>query len=78
MIMENLGPKGQLDMDRFAHALLLHRNTPDPMMELSPARILFGREIRDHLTAKLDIYQPRQEWKMKAVIREVAFAKRQH
>ena len=57
--MENLGAKGQLDMDGFAHALLLHRNTPDPMMELSPAMIFFGREIRDRLLAKLDIYQPR-------------------
>ena len=76
MIMENLGPKGQLDTDRFARALLLHRNTPDPMTGLSPAMILFGREIRDHLPAKLDRYQPRREWRMEADIREEAFAKR--
>ena len=34
LIMENIGPKGQLDTDRFARALLLHRNTPDPMTGL--------------------------------------------
>ena len=35
MIMENLGPAGQLDTDKFARALLLHRNTPDPMTILA-------------------------------------------
>ena len=49
LVMENLGPKGQLDTYRFAGALLLHRNTPDPLTGLSPAMILFGREVRDHL-----------------------------
>ena len=76
LVMDNLGPKGQLDTDKFARAVLLHRNTPDPMTGLSPAMILFGREIRDHLPSKLERYQPRQEWRMEADIREKAFAKR--
>ena len=46
------------------------------MTGLSPAMILFGREIRDHLPAKLERYQPRREWRMEADIREQAFAKR--
>ena len=40
LIMENLEPKGGLDTDRLARALLVHRNTPDPMIGLSPAMIL--------------------------------------
>ena len=76
LIMENLGPKGQLNTDRFARALLLHRNTPDPMTGLSPAMILFGRQLRDHLPAVLSRYQPRREWRLEADLREQAFAKR--
>ena len=76
VILDNLGPKGQLDTDKFARALLLHRNTPDPMTGLSPAMILFGRELRDHLPSVLSRYQPRQEWRMEADAREKAFAKR--
>ena len=76
LVMENLGPRGQLDTDRFARALLLHRNTPDPLTGLSPAMILFGREIRDHLPAVLTRYQPRREWRLEADLREQAFAKR--
>ena len=76
LIMENLGPKGQLDADRLARALLVHRNTLDPMTSLSPAMILFGRELRDHLPAVLTKYQPRREWRIEADIREKAFAKR--
>ena len=76
LVMENLGPKGQLDTDRFARALLLHRNTPDPLTGLSPAMILFGREVRDHLPAVLSKYQPRREWRLEADLREQAFAKR--
>ena len=76
LVMENLGPKGQLDTDRFARALLLHRNTPDPLTGLSPAMILFGREVRDHLPAVLSRYQPRREWRLEADLREQAFAKR--
>ena len=76
LIMENLGPKGQLDTDRFARALLLHRNTPDPMTGLSPAMILFGRQLRDHLPAVLSRYQPRVEWRLEADLTEQAYAKR--
>ena len=76
LIMENLGPKGQLDTDRFARALLLHRNSPDPLTGLSPAMILFGRELRDHLPAVCNKYQPRQEWRLEADLREKAHAKR--
>ena len=76
LIMENLGPKGQLDTDRFARALLLHRNSPDPLTGLSPAMILFGRELRDHLPAVLTKYQPRLEWRLEADLREKAHAKR--
>jgi hypothetical protein len=76
LVMENLGPGGSIDTDRFARALLLHRNNPDPETGVSAAQVIFGRELRDHLPAKIDRYQPRQEWRLEADLRERAMAKR--
>ena len=49
LIEENVGPNGDLDNDRLVAALLQHRNTPDRDCGLSPAQILFGRNLRDSL-----------------------------
>ena len=76
LVMENLGPGGSLDTDKFARALLVHRNCPDAESGLSPAQIIFGRELRDHLPALVSRYQPRQEWRLEADLRAQAMAKR--
>ena len=76
LVMDNLGPRGSLDTDRFARALLAHRNNPDPETGFSPAQVIFGRELRDHLPALVNRYQPRQEWRQEADMRERALAKR--
>ena len=57
----NLGPRGTLDTDRFARALQEHLNTPDPNHGLSPAMIIFGRELMGFLPAEVDKYQPQKE-----------------
>ena len=76
LVMGNLGPRGSLDTDRFARALLEHRNTPDPVTELSPAMVIFGRELKGFLPSQVAKYQPRQEWRLEADLREKALAKR--
>ena len=76
LVMENLGPGGSLDTDKFARALLSHRNCPDPESGLSAAQIIFGRELRDHLPSLVSRYQPRQEWRLEADLRARAMAKR--
>ena len=76
LVQENLGPGGSLDTDAFARALLAHRNCPDTETGLSPAQILFGRQLRDHIPALVSRYQPRQEWRLEADLRERALAKR--
>ena len=76
LVMDNLGPRGSLDTDRFARALLAHRNNPDPETGFSPAQVIFGRDLRDHLPALVSRYQPRQEWRLEADLRERALAKR--
>jgi hypothetical protein len=76
LLMNNLGPAGTLDSDRVARALLAHRNNPDPETGVSPAQVIFGRELRDHLPAITGRYQPRQEWRLEADLRARAMAKR--
>ena len=76
LVMGNLGPKGTLNTDSFARALLEHRNTVDPITQLSPAMIIFGRELKGFLPALMSKYQPRKEWRLEADLREQAHAKR--
>ena len=49
LLMENIGPSGELNTDRVVQALLTYRNTPEPGCKLSPAQILLGRPLRDTL-----------------------------
>ena len=49
LLMENVGPNGDLENDKMVRALLTQRNTPDPGCRLSPAQILLGRNLRDSL-----------------------------
>ena len=76
LIRDNTGPKGRLSTDHFARALLEHRNTPDPDTGLSPAHVIYGRQIRDFIPAHPGQYRPRKEWILTAHDREIALAKR--
>lgn len=76
LIMDNVAPDGSLNTDKMVAALLQYRNTPDRDVKLSPAQILFGREIPDSLPVKKERYQPRAEWILTADAREKALARR--
>ena len=47
LLEENIGPDGKLDTDNFTQAMLIYRNTPDPICKLSPSEVIFGRKLRD-------------------------------
>ena len=49
LLVDNIGPGGDLNTDKVVRALLMKRNTPDPDCKLSPAEVIFGRKIRDTL-----------------------------
>ncbi len=72
----NVGPNGSLNTDRITRALLQHRNTPLQDIGLSPAQLLYGRNMKDCLPTLEKAMQIRPEWRMIADDREKALAKR--
>ena len=74
LLRSNVGPSGSLNSDSFMRAILQLRNTPDPDCLMSPAQIVFGRQLRSALafSGRLDKYSNpsvrpewRQAWKLK-------------
>ena len=76
LIRENLGPNDSINSDKLAKALLAHRNTPDAISKTSPAMIVFGHPIRDHIPRQH--YTPSAAWKDLAEKREQSFLQRHY
>mgnify|MGYP003334138174 CR=1 FL=1 len=64
LIRENTCGDGSLDNNRFLQALMQYRNTPDRDTGLSPAQVIFGRNLRDFLPAPQKRYKPQPQWIM--------------
>ena len=68
LLEDNVETDGGLDSDRLIRALLQLRNTPAPDCRLSPAQVLFGRQLNDAmpvLDKSLTIFENNQihsEW----------------
>ena len=58
------------------HYVLQYRNTPLQDLGVSPAQLLYGRQLRDHLPSFADALKIRQEWIQLAEDRERALAQR--
>ena len=71
LLRYNVGPKGQLNTNRFTQALLAHRNTPDPSTGVTPAQIVFAHDIHDIIPQKS--YAPAKEWTDMALAREFSY-----
>ena len=76
LIRENTDQSGSLDNDSFARSMLNYRNTPCRDTKLSPAEIIYGRPIKDHLPRLPVHYRPRKEWTLTRERRELALAQR--
>ena len=74
--MENTEPSGELNRDAYCRAMLQYRNSPLQDVRLSPAQIIFGRQIKDFIPVLPGKYQPRQEWGFVQEDRDRALARR--
>ena len=70
IIRNNVSADGSLNNDRAARAILQHRNTPIPGLNLSPAQILLHRQLRDSVPAHPSHYELHKEWVVSADERE--------
>ena len=75
LIRGNTSQTGSLDTDKIVKALLIQRNTPCSITGLSPAQIVFGRQVRDPLPLQPNKFIPRKEWRLAAESREESHAK---
>ena len=76
MIRENTGPGGTLNSDKFLRAVMTYRNTADRDIGLSPAQIIFGRNLRDFMPSPLLRLKVAPEWRITIKERENSLRKR--
>ena len=76
ILRENITPTGSLNTDQACRALLQYRNTPIQHIGLSPAQILFHRNLRDSIPVDPMKLRPNKYWITAAATRETAFKKR--
>ena len=76
ILRENITSTGSLDTDKVARAILQYRNTPLPHVNLSPAQILFHRELRDFLPVPSDRYKLHEDWLVQAQHKEFSQVER--
>ena len=76
LLRENVNPGGDVNCDKFARAIMQYRNTRLQGLQVSPAQILFGREIRDFCPCPPGGGTIREEWRITAEDREKALARK--
>ena len=62
ILTSNTGPKGTLNTDAVAKALMQYRNTPIKGTSTSPAQLLLGQSIRDSIPQPPSAYKISNKW----------------
>ena len=76
LLAGNLGPKGSIDNDKVARALLQYRNTPLRDGGASPAQLTLARHIRDTIPLPQQRYKVDPSWSKMLNKREASMADR--
>ena len=74
ILMDNTGPRGSLNTDKVAVALLQYHNTPLKGVNKSPAQLATGRQLRDSVPANKRHYNVSKNWRKDLMERERAMA----
>ena len=74
LLRDNMSANGSLHTDRVMRAVMQYRNTPLPDLRLSPAQIIFNRQLRDFIPVLSYKYRHSQEWVLLQEDRERAMA----
>ena len=74
LLLGNTGSRGNLNTDELAQALLQHRNTPVRGLELSPAQLALGRNLRDTVPLPRKRYLVDPKWAQHLRSRERAMS----
>ena len=77
LISNHISPGGSLHNDAVTRAMLQYRNTPIKGLGLSPAQVLFHRNLRDGLPMRPVLLRPHKQWVIAAANRENAL-RQQH
>ena len=76
LLNNNTAPDGSLDTINFMRAIMQYRNTPIKELGLSPAQLLFHRQLRDAIPTHPKLLRLNKHWVISAEEREQSFAKR--
>ena len=76
LLHNNVSPDGSLNNNKVLRALLEYRNTPLPDIKLSPAQILFHRQLKDGIPTHRNQYHLHKKWIIAANKREKIFAQK--
>ena len=71
ILHENVASTGSLNTEAASRALLQYRNTPIQGLGLSPAQVLFHRNLRDSIPARQSWLKPHKQWLIAAKNREI-------
>ena len=78
LITNNVGPGGNLNVDKTQTVILQYWNTPDKDTKLSPTMCIFGRPIRDLIPILPGKYQPHPVWRESLLTREEEVLRHRH
>ena len=76
ILTDNVSKDGSLNNNKVLAALLQYRNTPLPDVNLSPAQILFHRQLKDGIPTHRNQYHLHKEWVIAAEERAQQYAKK--